>query len=112
MARARIISPAKNAMQSGRGRRRKWLLEYEPATPRAPEPLMGWTSAGDTLNQVRVWFDTLDEAVAFAGRKGLDYSVVEPQVRTAKHEKLRRQFPLRPRSRVTGAPGGPRSSVG
>ena len=92
MARARILSPAKTAMQSGRGRRRKWLLEYEPATRREPEPLMGWTSAADTLNQVRLWFDTLDEAVAFAAKKQLDYTVVEPHARTAKQKSYADNF--------------------
>ena len=78
MVQARIFIPAKTAMQSGRGQRRKWVLEYEPATPRRPEPLMGWASAEDTLDQVRLRFATLDEAVAFAEKQGLDYSVVTP----------------------------------
>ena len=43
-------------------RRGKWVLEYEPATPREPDPLMGWASARDTLNQVRLRFATLEEA--------------------------------------------------
>jgi hypothetical protein len=79
MARARILRPAKTAMQSGTALTRKWVLEYEPATPRQPDPLMGWSSARDTLNQVRLRFETLEEAVAFAERKGLDFTVVEPQ---------------------------------
>jgi hypothetical protein len=81
MARARILRPAKTAMQSGRAATRKWVLEYEPASRREPDPLMGWASARDTLNQVRLSFATLDEAVAFAQKHGLDYSVVEPQQR-------------------------------
>jgi hypothetical protein len=84
MARARILRPAKTAMQSGRASTRKWVLEYEPASKREPDPLMGWTSAGDTLNQVRLRFATLEEAVAFAAKKGLDYSVEEPQARIFK----------------------------
>ena len=79
MARARIYRPAKTAMQSGRAQSRKWILEYEPATPRRPDRLMGWTSAEDTLNEVQLHFDTLDEARAFAERQGLDYTVIEPQ---------------------------------
>ena len=78
MPRARIYRPAKTAMQSGRAQTRKWILEYEPATPRRPEPLMGWASAEDTLNEVQLRFDTRDEAVAFADRHGLDYTVVAP----------------------------------
>jgi hypothetical protein len=79
MARARIFRPAKTAMQSGRARTRKWLLAFEPATRRQPDPLMGWTSAEDTLNEVQLRFETMDEAVAFASKNGLDYTVIPPQ---------------------------------
>lgn len=92
MARARILRPAKTAMQSGRGQTRKWVLEYEPATPRVPEALMGWSSAGDTLNQVRLSFATLDEAIAFARKRGLDYAVIEPQQRTLKQKSYADNF--------------------
>jgi hypothetical protein len=78
MAQARIFRPARTAMQSGRRQTRKWVLEYEPATGRRPEPLMGWTSAADTLNQVRLHFATIEEARAFADRQGMAYSVIEP----------------------------------
>jgi len=78
MAAARIYRPAKTAMQSGRAQTRKWVLEYEPATPRRPDPLMGWASAEDTLNQVQLRFGTLDDAIAFAAKHGLDYTVIAP----------------------------------
>jgi hypothetical protein len=84
MARARIYRPTKNAMQSGIANTRKWVLDYEQATPRRPDPLMGWSSAQDTLNQIRLRFATLEDAVAFANKEGLDYIVIEPQPRTPK----------------------------
>ena len=84
MALARIFQPAKTAMQSGRAKTRKWVLEYEPASRREPDPLMGWSSARDTLNEVQLRFDTMEEAVAFAKKNGLDYTVIEPQARTPK----------------------------
>jgi len=83
MAGARISKPAKTAMQSG-ARNQKWVLAYEPATRRRPEPLMGWTSAEDTLNEVRLHFETKEEAVAFATRNGLDYTVIPPHDSTEK----------------------------
>jgi ETC complex I subunit conserved region len=83
MARARIFRPAKTAMQSG-ARMRRWALVYEPASRRRPDPLMGWSSAEDTLNEVQLYFDTKEEAVAFAARNGLEYTVVLPQVTTEK----------------------------
>jgi hypothetical protein len=79
MTEARIYRPAKTAMQSGRARTRKWVLEYVPATARRPDPLMGWASAGDTLNEVRLHFDTLDEARAFAEREMIRYTIIAPQ---------------------------------
>ena len=84
MALARIYRPSKTAMQSGRAQTHKWLLEYEPATRRTPDPLMGWSSAEDTLNEVRMRFATLDEAVAFATKRELDYTIIEPHARTTK----------------------------
>ena len=92
MARARIFRPTKTAMQSGRGNTRLWVLEYEPATPREPDPLMGWSSARDTLNQVRLKFATLEEAKQFADKKGIEYTVEEPQERSFKPKSYAENF--------------------
>ena len=70
-------------MQSG-ARTRKWVLAYEPASRRRPEPLMGWSSADDTLNEVWLRFDTMRDAVTFATKEGLDYTVIPPQESTEK----------------------------
>src|SRR5258708_17214527 len=78
MALARIYRPTKTAMQSGRANTRKWQLDYEPATPRVPDPLMGWSSAQDTLNQIKLRFATLDQAVAHAQPQGPPSLVLEP----------------------------------
>jgi len=75
----RIYQPPKSSMQSGRAKTNYWLLEYEPETARRPEPLMGWTASGDTLNQVKLRFATKEEAIAFAEREGCDYSVELPK---------------------------------
>jgi hypothetical protein len=75
----RIFQPPKSSMQSGRAVTDHWMLEYENQTPRRPEPLMGWTASGDTLNQVRLRFPSKAEAIAFAEREGLEYSVEEPK---------------------------------
>jgi hypothetical protein len=80
---ARIYRPARNAMQSGASKTR-WLLEYEPEAARSVEPLMGWTSSGDMKSQIRLWFDTKDEAVAYAARNGIPCRVEEPKEATRK----------------------------
>jgi hypothetical protein len=70
-------------MQSG-ARTRKWVLAYEPATRRQAEALMGWISAGDTLNEVELHFATMAEAIAFATKNGLDYTLIQPHESTEK----------------------------
>ena len=80
---ARIFKPAKTAMQSGSGRTKDWVLEHESATGRELDPLMGWTSSRDTQGQVRLTFDSRQEAIAYAERMGLAYTVSEPQLRRA-----------------------------
>ena len=81
---ARISRPAKTAMQSGQAKSQRWLLDWEPAAAKSVDPLMGWTSTTDAMAQVRLWFDSKEEAIAYAERKGLDYRVVEPKDKTAK----------------------------
>ncbi len=79
---ARIFRPSKTATQSGKAKTRDWLLEFEPAAPRAPDPLMGWTQTTDTDGLIRLAFDTREEAVAYATRRGIPFEVLEtPEVR-------------------------------
>ncbi len=80
---ARIFKPAKTAMQSGEARTKEWVLEFEPEAPRIIDPLMGWTGATDMKAQIRLEFETKDEAIAYAARNGLAYTVVEPKPRRA-----------------------------
>lgn len=68
-------------MQSGQAASRKWILEFEPSAGVGPEPLMGWTAGADTSRQVRLYFDTRDEAIAFARSRGLPHQVLEPRER-------------------------------
>lgn len=75
---AKIYKPARNAMQSGKGKADIWLLEYEPETRLTADPLMGWTSSGDMKSQLRLWFDTAEEAVAYATRNGIAYRLEQP----------------------------------
>jgi hypothetical protein len=79
MSVARIYKPAKTAMQSGTAKTKDWVLTYEPSEPRDIEPLMGWTSSGDMRQQLRLSFETKDEAVAYCERHGIPYQLSEPQ---------------------------------
>ncbi len=78
---AHIYKPARSAMQSGTGRTEEWLLEFEPSSARAIDPLMGWVSSRDVEAQVNLAFETKEEAIAFAERNGIAYVLTEPNVR-------------------------------
>jgi hypothetical protein len=75
---ARIFKPSKTAMQAGTANTANWVLEFEAETARRIDPLMGWTSADETApGQVRLSFPSREEAVAFAEKHGLAYSIDE-----------------------------------
>ncbi|MCA0432485.1 MAG: ETC complex I subunit [Proteobacteria bacterium] len=82
---ARIYKPSRNAMQSGKGKYDSWVLEFEQSSKREADPLMGWTSANETVTQVKLNFPTRDEAEAYARKHGIAY-LVQPEapVRTQK----------------------------
>jgi hypothetical protein len=83
--RVRVYRPAKSAAQSGRGKTHQWVIEPELLTPRAPDPIMGWASAADTLSELvgRLLFPSLDDALAFVRQKGWE-AVIEPPVERLK----------------------------
>ena len=84
MATARIYQRPKSTMQSGKARTDRWVLEFEPAEAKRPDPLTGWAGSGDTRDQVRLGFSTREAAVAYADREGLAYSVVPAPERSLK----------------------------
>ncbi len=73
---ARIFKPSKSSMSSGRARTRDWVLEFAPASARHLDPLMGWSSSTDMNGQVRMSFETEQEAVAYCQAHGLEFQVI------------------------------------
>ncbi len=78
---ARIYKPARNAMQSGTAKTKHWVLEFINESGRDVDPLMGWTSSGDTQSQVRLRFSSKEAAMDYASEHGIDAVVVDPQSR-------------------------------
>jgi hypothetical protein len=76
---AKIYRPAKSAMQSGKGKTRLWVLEFEQGAALHPDVLMGWTSTTDTDGQVRLSFETREQAIEFARSRNIPHQVVEPR---------------------------------
>jgi hypothetical protein len=89
---ARIFRPAKTATQSGAAKTKAWVLEYDPQEPRRIEPLMGWTASGDMLSQVRLSFESKEEAIAYAERQGVVYRVEDPKPASRKTQSYADNF--------------------
>ena len=76
---ARIYQRAKNAMQSGRARSQTWVLEFESARAKRPDPLTGWAGGAETQEQVILTFPTLAAAQAYAAKNNIDAHILPPE---------------------------------
>ena len=82
--RARIFLPPKSAMQSGLARTQRWMLHYAPETAKIRDPLMGWTGSDDMRQQIKLNFETKEEAIAYAQAQGIAYDLEIPAARVTK----------------------------
>jgi len=78
MKKAKIYIPAKTAMQSGRGKTKKWILRFETRHG-AVNPVMGWESSDDTMSEVVLEFSTKNKAIEYAKNNNIRYEVAEPK---------------------------------
>lgn len=76
MTTARIIEEQRKTTQSGKAKAGTWTLEFERVEAQRPDPLTGWSGSGDTNTQIRLTFDTRDEAIAYATKKGFTIHLV------------------------------------
>lgn len=72
---ARIYQPAQSAMQSGRNSG-KWVLEFKKSGTGQIDPLTGTYRSGDMLGQIKLTFETVDEAIAYAKSKNIAHRVI------------------------------------
>ena len=78
MKKAKIYIPAKTAMQSGKGKQKKWVLEFDSKDTKI-NPLMGWESSTDTMSEVVLKFSTKEKAIEYAKKNGIIFQIVEPK---------------------------------
>jgi hypothetical protein len=84
MTHYRIYCRSKTPHQAGHANAGVWVLEPVRPTAQTPEPLMGWTQSGDTLNQIQLEFQTRKGAETFAKSKGWRYTVTQANKRKIK----------------------------
>ncbi|XP_049964796.1 NADH dehydrogenase [ubiquinone] iron-sulfur protein 4, mitochondrial [Schistocerca serialis cubense] len=96
----RIYMPAKNAMQSGTDNTHRWEMEFE-TRERWENPLMGWASTGDPLSNMKIDFQTKDDAISFCEKNGWRWFVEEPKPKQAKVKNYGFNFSWNKRTRVS-----------
>ena len=68
-------------MQSGLMKTKEWILEYIVHNEQI-NPLMGWQSSSNTLSEVKMSFNSKEDAIDYAKKNKINYIVVEPNKRT------------------------------
>ena len=81
MTEARIYQPAKTATQSGYAKSRIWIFEYVPETAKKIDNVMGWTGSSDMRRQIKLKFSSKEEAIAYAKRNKITFSIKDPNKR-------------------------------
>lgn len=87
-----IYKPSKTAMQSGRAKTRRWILEFDVEMARRIDPLMGWTSSGDMRQQVRLTFESEQAAIAYCDKHGIAYEIRAPHQRRVRPKSYAENF--------------------
>ena len=78
MKKAKIYIPTKTAMQSGRAKQKKWILEFDSKDTQINH-LMGWESSTDTMGEIVLKFPSKEKAVEYAEKNGISYKIIEPK---------------------------------
>ena len=78
---AKIYKPTKSSMQSGLMKTKEWVLEYIVHNKQI-NPLMGWQSSSNTMSEVKMTFNSKEDAIDYAKKNKINYIVVEPNKRS------------------------------
>jgi len=83
-------------MQSGYGKNDFWLLEYMPEKQKYVDPLMGWTGSKDMHQQLKLKFDSAEEAAQYAKTNNIPYEIQEPKPRKQIRKSYAENFAYKP----------------
>ncbi len=63
-------------MQSGLGKTKNWILQYEEGKT-GINPLMGWESSSNMLSEIKLEFSSKENAIKYAKRNKIEYELIE-----------------------------------
>ena len=58
-------------------KKKKWVLEYEQEQNNLIEPLMGYTTSNNTLQQIKLFFSSLEQAINYVKKYNIDYKICD-----------------------------------
>ena len=90
----KIYKPSKTSMQSGIGKTKLWLAEYIPKEETVKDNLMGWNSSFDTKSQIKVFFNTKEQAIEWAKKNNYQFYVEVPNIRKIKLKSYASNFDI------------------
>ena len=87
-----ILKPSKTVTQSGKGGD-FWVLRFVKSDDeRQINPLMGWCSVNNTNSQIKLRFNRLEEAIAYAKENGFEFKVIDPKKAVLKRKSYADNF--------------------
>ena len=90
----KIYKPSKSSMQSGYKKTKMWLAEYISDADKTKDVLMGWNSSFDTREQIKMFFESKEQAIEWAKKNNYQYYVLEPKVRNIKPKNYASNFDI------------------
>ncbi|KAF7413540.1 hypothetical protein HZH68_002029 [Vespula germanica] len=96
----RIYQPPKNSMQSGTNNIHYWQIDFD-TRERWENPLIGWTSTGDPLSNMKVDFTSKEAAILHCERMGWKYYIQKPNRVDPKPRSYGSNFAWNKRTRVS-----------
>ena len=81
-------------MQSGHRNTKKWLAEYISDSEQVKDTLMGWNSSLDTKSQIKVFFNTKEQAIKWAKKNNYQYFVEDSKKRKIKPKSYSSNFDI------------------
>ena len=80
MKKAKIYIPTRSSMQSGKRNSKNWILEFETLN-NGINLFMGWETSKDTMSEVKLEFNTKEQAINFAKKNDIYFEIIEPKKR-------------------------------
>ena len=92
MKKVTIKRTSKTNMQSGLKKTKMWIIDFEFDPSLQKDVLMGWNSSKTTTKQLKLNFDSLDDAILWCQKNSYQYRVVDQTYKPVKPKSYASNF--------------------